>query len=114
MRPILEMVFAAVTYDNDFLELPPFILDPKQFFVIKLLLLHNQMEDPHFTGQGKIAMVGPLHILEKAIQPSRDYSEEWQRLLVALIVAACLSAGFFSSVLMTPISRKWRKKNGIG
>lgn len=63
-EPYFETVWKDVKIGTNTLTFPSFIFEPKQFFIIKFLVIHDEKETPHLRSQGKIARVGAINVVD--------------------------------------------------
>lgn len=62
--PYFETVWNHVTTSTNTLVFPPFIIEPQQYFVVKLLILHDESVIPAVVNHGKIARTGTIKIAD--------------------------------------------------
>ena len=58
-----KKIFLHSNQIEDRIELPKFILEPDQYFIFKILVLHNASRQPTITTKGRIAKIGSVTII---------------------------------------------------
>ena len=89
------------------------ILDPDDFFEIKLLLLHDKFTHPHLTPIGKIANIKRLNIIDvkEAESKKSKFYEKAKNIFSTILLSLLL--GFFGAIflILIPLGLIKEKRN---